>query len=762
MLRRIVTILFTITLFSAFLSAQEHTILSADGKIIKHKGDLKNLEIVSAKKNKNKTSNQNFIENFSSAPNNPLNTIDTLRPPGPWQTNAFVHYGQDVMVQWYVAPADMFINQVGFACKNNDPDGVVTVEVKIVAMNWSYEDLLNAPVTYRGYYEATGNGFNDITAFLDNADRTGDWVSIDGSAEPFGNDLWGDAGAGWPIVAFNQAAQGTYQWVDLVPFGAPDIQAGDIFGIAIKNTDPNIASTDFGVSYWYGDMDIGGWKFYAYGRLVSPPLPDPDLGWWSREFTWDFVAEVELYGDRGPVINSYTQVPSGLDTGPFTVDADITDDNPGDPSGAGVDTAILQWSTDGGTIWTDVTMSGTEPSFTGDIPAQAPNTTVDYRIVATDVNANATTQNALPFYVFGPTTTTLVVFNGFDGASGYPQSYYWGSGDWPNSYDFLQFERDTWAYGALTAGVVDNYTDIIEITTNGPADINNDVIRTWLEADAGHNYMLAGDEWLGAQSGWPAELPHAAGSFHFDILGINMEYNDLVSASSDISTVMPQAGTLLGGAVFDLYTQVSADNSWTAPMTYDPSYEIGGGVTNWLDGADFEADVEVDMKAVSLRASDSLTVHNIAGHRTLPAGNKIAFFAYDPLSLSSDTPNGVEYWWYGFTLEAPQVEVLNWFGIPTNVGVVNNLIPDEFAISQNYPNPFNPSTTINFSIPKQSNVVLKVYDILGSEVATLFEGAKNAGNYEVDFDASNLASGMYIYTLRAGDFTTSKKMMLLK
>ncbi|MCK5088276.1 MAG: T9SS type A sorting domain-containing protein, partial [Melioribacteraceae bacterium] len=138
------------------------------------------------------------------------------------------------------------------------------------------------------------------------------------------------------------------------------------------------------------------------------------------------------------------------------------------------------------------------------------------------------------------------------------------------------------------------------------------------------------------------------------------------------------------------------------------------------------------------------------------------FFAYDPLSLSSDTENGVEYWWYGFTLEAPQVEVLNWFGIPTNVGVVNNLIPDEFAISQNYPNPFNPSTTINFSIPKQSNVVLKVYDILGSEVATLFEGAKNAGNYEVDFNASNLASGMYIYTLRAGDFTTSKKMMLLK
>ena len=111
---------------------------------------------------------------------------------------------------------------------------------------------------------------------------------------------------------------------------------------------------------------------------------------------------------------------------------------------------------------------------------------------------------------------------------------------------------------------------------------------------------------------------------------------------------------------------------------------------------------------------------------------------------------------------APQVQILEWFEIPVSVGLVNNSIPEEYSISQNYPNPFNPSTTINFSVPKQSKVVLKVYDILGSEVATLVDGFKNAGNYEVNFNASNLASGMYIYTLTAGNFTTSKKMMLMK
>ncbi|MCJ7554712.1 MAG: T9SS type A sorting domain-containing protein, partial [Ignavibacteriaceae bacterium] len=92
----------------------------------------------------------------------------------------------------------------------------------------------------------------------------------------------------------------------------------------------------------------------------------------------------------------------------------------------------------------------------------------------------------------------------------------------------------------------------------------------------------------------------------------------------------------------------------------------------------------------------------------------------------------------------------------------DNLIPGTFALGQNYPNPFNPSTTINFALPQTSNVVLKVYDVLGREVATLLNGEKAAGNYEVNFDASQFASGMYIYTLQAGNFSTSKKMMLMK
>ena len=88
--------------------------------------------------------------------------------------------------------------------------------------------------------------------------------------------------------------------------------------------------------------------------------------------------------------------------------------------------------------------------------------------------------------------------------------------------------------------------------------------------------------------------------------------------------------------------------------------------------------------------------------------------------------------------------------------------PVEFALEQNYPNPSNPATTINYSIPEAGNVEMKVYDILGNEVATLVNEAKAPGNYSAVFDASSLASGIYIYTLRANNFVQTKKMILMK
>ena len=99
--------------------------------------------------------------------------------------------------------------------------------------------------------------------------------------------------------------------------------------------------------------------------------------------------------------------------------------------------------------------------------------------------------------------------------------------------------------------------------------------------------------------------------------------------------------------------------------------------------------------------------------------------------------------------------------------IINSLddtftLQNEFKLNQNYPNPFNPSTTIKYSVPNTSNVVIKVFDILGNEIETLVNEEKPIGIYEITWYAENLPSGVYFYQLKARSFVETKKMILMK
>jgi hypothetical protein len=165
--------------------------------------------------------------------------------------------------------------------------------------------------------------------------------------------------------------------------------------------------------------------------------------------------------------------------------------------------------------------------------------------------------------------------------------------------------------------------------------------------------------------------------------------------------------------------------------------------------------------AVAYRKADGTTVVNSEG---FDAGRR--YYRYVTPYDSRDRDNVL--WPDEFTLKplvwAPNN--LDFEDVPTyNNGVSvdrNAENVSEYALSQNYQNPFNPSTTISFNLPQSGNVTLTVYNVLGQQVATLVNGALNAGTHSVPFNASRLASGVYVYELRAGSFVQQKRMMLVK
>ncbi len=114
----------------------------------------------------------------------------------------------------------------------------------------------------------------------------------------------------------------------------------------------------------------------------------------------------------------------------------------------------------------------------------------------------------------------------------------------------------------------------------------------------------------------------------------------------------------------------------------------------------------------------------------------------------------------------PALTNQTWMYIDTvdvsGISEIPNAIPENYSLSQNYPNPFNPTTKIEYRIPERSNVELKVYDVLGNEVASLVNEEQSAGNYRADFIGTDLTSGIYFYKLQAGTFVETKKMILLK
>ena len=217
----------------------------------------------------------------------------------------------------------------------------------------------------------------------------------------------------------------------------------------------------------------------------------------------------------------------------------------------------------------------------------------------------------------------------------------------------------------------------------------------------------------------------------------------------------------------------------------DSTFGNGGMVTTPIGTLDDEANsisIQSDGKIVAAGYTDNgntgsnydfaIARYNTNGSldNTFGTNGKVI----TPIGISSDVANSVVIQNDGKIVAAGYSANGTDYGVftlvryngdqSTDVNTKNiNEISLSYRIEQNYPNPFNPSTKIKFVIPKSSFVNLKVYDILGNEVATLINEEKPAGSYEVNFNASGFSSGIYFYRLRAGNnYSITQKMVLLK
>jgi photosystem II stability/assembly factor-like uncharacterized protein len=360
-------------------------------------------------------------------------------------------------------------------------------------------------------------------------------------------------------------------------------------------------------------------------------------------------------------------------------------------------------TTNGGTTWTAVTN---------------PSANDNYNMYAVDAN------NALVTYSPGATFVKRTT----DGGATWTQVFTQAT---PGFIDAIWMTTPT--TGFMYGDPVGNRWSLWKTIDGGATWDSTGLYQTQVSGEAGWNnaiFVLGTAIWFGT---------NATHMYYSPTNGITGSWvSETTPAANQYSTWFntPTIG-ISGGA--GLYSTTNAGVTWsnlTAPGTGNVSGITGAGADYW-----FVRQANIIYRSTNNGAAWSPeftgptgAVFNHIGKSR--AGTRMWAVTSAGLIFKSDGPVGI---------------------VP-----INNEVPNAYSLNQNYPNPFNPATTIKYSIPQASYVTVKIYDMLGNEVMTVVNEHQNAGTYAGSVDASNLASGVYFYTIRAGNFTDTKKMMLVK
>ncbi|MCH7612975.1 MAG: T9SS type A sorting domain-containing protein [Candidatus Marinimicrobia bacterium] len=785
-------------LIIVLISIVSVTMLSAN-KIVKTHGGNSNYEI--------KKGGDNVLIVSPSYRYNNRGTADTLQyvpADGSWNAY-FVQFPGDAMFTAFQMPANATIKAINvpiYLWGTGDQQLTLSLHKLSYPYDADGEMYPSSAVDGAGWiggYDMDADGHMSIEGTTYSSGGTqgvcddGDFV-VAGAQDPLGTEVAASGPPGtpkmgllWPL-GFTAATMdptnhpdidnddNDANWTLLSDYGNEiDVLQGDWVGVMVAFTGEGGGDDDAtGFLYESGSGVVDPWvsaKFYAGCGGTSG-----NGGWHIRSWMFNFQLAVELTSDRGPVFTSVTKLPTTISTAARPVTVSLTEDNPigGD---AGVASVVLSYQVDSLTATVEtvpMTMtSGTvlDGTWEADIPGPVVGSFVYWSVTSTDVNDNATSLATRSYYVFEATPGLPLVFNN-QALSGI-EDYL----DWTASYDVWESE-----YGGLSDELLGHYDVVLEMAGLGPDHNSDDEIEAWW--GGGKTYIVSADEWLYSRYGSTGVVPIP--SVAHDVLGIASYVGDINYGESGDDNEVSRFTAVTGDAVGGALATFLSDSSLY--LNYDPDYETGG--YNWLDGI-----VPIDGYTVALnafagvldsvdQANPDTTEYAVAIYGQQGNGGKSAFLAFDHVALNT----APDYFWVGAPYYNNWLDA-NYPGIyvsgPLPTVLVNPLlasiawaegvvgtgnevsIPIRFELKGNYPNPFNPTTSIVYVIDTKADISITVYNMLGQQIANLFNGNVTPGSHEVkwngiDNSGHSVASGVYFYRVEAVGQTLTGKMMLLK
>ena len=291
-------------------------------------------------------------------------------------------------------------------------------------------------------------------------------------------------------------------------------------------------------------------------------------------------------------------------------------------------------------------------------------------------------------------------------------------------------------------------TDEITITSSSNSNMEFNSVDAYQVSETSTDTLII--------NGWNGSTKLYSKSFYgvYSWQTLNLNYNNINKVTISLS---PSASGQLTDYNFDNFSFNSA------ALPVELTTFTAAGNSNGIE-LQWKTATEINNYGFNIERS-SVTPNEVERQSSTASWQKIGFVkgsgnSNSPKSYSftdKTVSSGVKY-----SYRLKQIDYNGNYIYSNHVYISANLKPDNYILRQNYPNPFNPSTRIEYSIPNAGRVVLKVYDVLGNEVMTLVDGYKSAGKYTVSFNGEGLASGIYIYEMRAGNFLARNKMILLK